>query len=251
MWDLHLAARVDQHDRLEGTFFSPRAAVVFKPSETQNLRFTFNRAFSTPANFSFFLDLLQAGNIGGLPFNVRALGVPEEGFQFRRDCAGGVGDLCMRSPFTAGDFMPANAAPLYPAALQVALAGGLRNALVQQLGSEGAADLAISQLQTFDALSAGVGTNLFDVVNRAPVAANSVQDVERLKATFTNVFEVGYKGILNDRFRVAIDGWYQQRENFITPAVNFTPNALLEGTSLGAGLAAHLAPTFGPNAPAI
>src|SRR5690606_36123515 len=50
MWDLHLAARVDQHDRLEGTFFSPRAAVVFKPSETQNLRFTFNRAFSTPAN---------------------------------------------------------------------------------------------------------------------------------------------------------------------------------------------------------
>src|SRR5690606_7649083 len=96
-----------------------------------------------------------------------------------------------------------------------------------------------------------VGTNLFDVVNRAPVAANSVQDVERLKATFTNVFEVGYKGILNDRFRVAIDGWYQQRENFITPAVNFTPNALLEGTSLGAGLAAHLAPTFGPNAPAI
>src|SRR5690606_13594989 len=30
MFDLHLAARVDQHNQLEGTFFSPRAAIVFK-----------------------------------------------------------------------------------------------------------------------------------------------------------------------------------------------------------------------------
>jgi len=252
MWDLHLAARVDQHSRLDGTFFSPRAALVFKPSEMHNLRFTYNRAFSTPANFSFFLDLLQAANIGGLPYNVRALGVPEDGFQFRRDCAGGVGSLCMRSPFTPGnDYMPANAAPLYPAALQVAIAGGLRDGLAAQFGGP-TADAIIGQLQTFDALAAGVNTNLFDVVNRAPVSAASVVDVERLKATFTNVFEVGYKGILGDRFRLAIDGWYQQRENFITPAVNFTPNALLDTASLGAGLAAHLAPAFGAgNAQAI
>lgn len=247
MWDLHLAARVDRHDRMEGTFFSPRAAIIFKPSETQNIRFTYNRAFSTPANFSLFLDLMQAAQISGLPYNVRALGVPEEGFRFRRDCAGGVGSLCMRSPFPlSNEFIPANAAPLYPAALQVALAGGLRQALVQQLGSEAAADAVIARLSTFDALAAGVGTNLVDVVAQEPVSPESVQDVERLKASFTNVYELGYKGIFGGRFRLAVDGWYQQRKNFITPAVNFTPNVLLEGTSLGAGLAQHLVPVVGP-----
>lgn len=89
-WDLLLAARLDRHNRLEGTFFSPRAALVFKPAPEQSVRLTFNRAYSTPANFSFFLDLLQAANVGGLPYNVRAVGV-YDGLHFRRDCAGGRG----------------------------------------------------------------------------------------------------------------------------------------------------------------
>jgi outer membrane receptor for ferrienterochelin and colicins len=243
-WDLLLAARVDHHDRMDGTFFSPRAAIIFKPSETQNLRFTYNRAFSTPANFSLFLDLLQAGNVGGLPYNVRALGVPAEGFTFRRDCAGGVASLCMRSPFAPGDFIPANAAAMYPAALNVMLAGGLQDQLAAQFGA-GTAAFIVNELQNFNAVGAGVGTNLVDLVAQEAVSPASVQDVERLKASFTNVFEVGYKGIFGSKFRLAVDGWYQQRENFITPAVNFTPNALLDGQTLGAALAAHLAPSLG------
>ena len=252
MFDLHLAARVDQHNQLEGTFFSPRAAIVFKPSETQNLRFTYNRAFSTPANFSFFLDLLQAGNISGLPYNVRALGVPSSGFSFNRDCPAGVGSLCMRSPFTpavgASQYVPANAAPYYPAAMGVLLAGGLRNQLIAGMGSEAAADMLIAHLNTFDAVGAGVGTNLVDVVAQTGVAPSAVTDVERLKASFTNVFEVGYKGIFDNRVRLAVDFWYQQRNNFITPAVNFTPSALLDPTTLGPAMYAHIASAFGTDA---
>ena len=59
------ALRADRNNRLDGTFFSPRAALVFKPTESQNFRFTYNRAYSTPANFSFFLDLIQAHNAAG------------------------------------------------------------------------------------------------------------------------------------------------------------------------------------------
>ena len=249
-WELLLAARVDQHSRLEGTFFSPRAAIIFKPDPNQNLRLTFNRAYSTPANFSFFLDLLQAGNVSGLPYNVRAVGVPETGFRFRRDCTGGVGSLCMRSPFTpsaaggGATFVPANAAAYYPAALQVALAGGLRNGLLAAGLPGPAADAVIARLGTFNAVGANVGTRLTYITNQTTVAPEQVVDLGRLEASYTNVLEVGYKGIF-DRFRLAVDGWYQRREKFLTPAVNFTPNALLDGPTLAAGLAGHLAPIVG------
>lgn len=250
-WDLLLAARLDQHSRLEGTFFSPRAAVVFKPATDQSVRLTFNRAYSTPANFSFFLDLLQAGNIGGLPFNVRAVGVPESGFRFRRDCPGGAGSLCMRSPFTPGAaggpgaFVPANAAAFYPAALQVAELGGLRNALIAGGLSPQAADATIARLRTFNAPAANVGTDLTYITNRTTVAPGDVRDLERLKASFTNVLELGYKGTVGQRLFLAADAWYQRRENFITPAVNFTPNTLLNGATLAPALVAHLTPVLG------
>lgn len=258
-WDLLLAARLDQHNQLEGTFFSPRAAVVFKPAVDQSVRLTFNRAYSTPANFSFFLDLLQAGNsaFGGLPYNVRAVGVPTSGFTFRRDCAGGAGSLCMRSPFVSGGgtFIPANAAGLYPAALGVALQGGLQAQLTAAFIAQGmspadaanTASATVARLRTFDAPGANVGTSLrYITTPGAPaISPADVQDVERLKASFTNVLELGYKGALGRRFFFAADAWYQRRENFITPAANFTPNALLEGQTLGAGLAAHLTPVLG------
>ena len=46
--DLILAGRVDDHSMLPEQVLSPRAALVFKPIEDQSLRFTYNRAFSTP-----------------------------------------------------------------------------------------------------------------------------------------------------------------------------------------------------------
>ncbi|MBA3890996.1 MAG: TonB-dependent receptor [Gemmatimonadaceae bacterium] len=260
-WDVLFAARLDQHNQLVGTFFSPRAAVVYKPTPEQSVRLTFNRAYSTPANFSFFLDLLQAGNsaFGGLPFNVRAVGVPQTGFTFRRDCTGGVGSLCMRSPFTpaaaggGATFVPANAAAYYQAALNVALAGGLQSALAANpaLGAPGA-QAVVDRLRTFNAVTANVGTSLRYITTPGapPVSPASVVDLERLKASFTNVLELGYKGVIGNRVYFAADAWYQRRENFITPAANFTPNALLDGASLGAGLAAHLTPVIGAAAAA-
>ncbi len=53
---LVLAGRVDDHSELEDPIFSPRAALVFKPTPTDNFRVTFNRAFRrwagcTPAEY--------------------------------------------------------------------------------------------------------------------------------------------------------------------------------------------------------
>ena len=54
-FDFVAALRVDNNDQVEGLQTSPRAALIFKPNETQNFRFTYNRAFQTPGNFTWFL----------------------------------------------------------------------------------------------------------------------------------------------------------------------------------------------------
>lgn len=108
-----LALRYDDHNRLVDQEVSPRAALVYKPSESQTLRLTYNRAFSTPTTNNLYLDLLSSGDPFGLgsafapslgfapAIDVRAQGTFrdgfEDGFTFRR----GAGDEPMyRSPFT-------------------------------------------------------------------------------------------------------------------------------------------------------
>ena len=39
---------------------------------------------------------------------------------------------------------------------------------------------------------------------------------------------------LSNLTQARLDGWFQRRDNFTTAAQNFTPNALLDGTTLAA-----------------
>ena len=56
-FDLVTAIRIDDHNRLADLSFSPRAALVFRPAEGQNLRLTYNRAYATPSTSALFLDI--------------------------------------------------------------------------------------------------------------------------------------------------------------------------------------------------
>jgi iron complex outermembrane receptor protein len=259
MFDFVGAIRVDNHDVLDQTFWSPRVALILKPTETQNIRVTYNRAFSTPANFSFFLDLPQAfipitSTIG---YQVRGLGVPSSGFTFRRNCATGAGQLCMRSPFpitgptgtptgAPNTVVDANAAQYYRT-----LVGGNQPAIVNALVTAGVtpANAPAVFAALFGANTAAVQTKLrlFRPPSRAnpqptflEVQPSSIEDVERLKATTTDAYELGYKGILGNRARLAIDLWYQRKTNFTTAAQNITPNAFLDPATLGAAIGAAL-----------
>ena len=115
--DLVLALRYDYHNRLEDPQLSPRAGLVYKPRETQTLRLTYNRAFSTPSTNNLYLDLLTARDPFGLDGNFaplfQQLGLGEfksvdvwaqgtyisgsdKGLTFRRDAGG---RPLFRSPF--------------------------------------------------------------------------------------------------------------------------------------------------------
>ena len=232
--DLVAALRADDNNRIDGTFLSPRAGLIFKATDNQNFRFTFDRAYSTPANFSFFLDLIQVHNPSGLPYDIRAVGVPpEDGWHYARGCnAAYAGGYCMRSPFP-GAVAPnaqgdANAAAYYRAAL-----AAVKPRLPSSLNGI---------VQILDASPGPTGAQVATVLRNltsptSTVSPTSLTDIEPLKASFVNNYEVGYRGILGRRGSLAVNGWYQQRINFVTPAQIVTPSAFMDPTTLGQFLA--------------
>ncbi len=240
-FDIILAARLDNHSRVEGDVFSPRAALVYRPFENQNFRVTYNRAFGTPLNSQLFLDLF-ADQIGPLPyaftpqpqlarFEIRGIG-NARGLTYARDCVGGI---CVRSPFPAtGEVAPdpalrraADATQFWSAATNILFAA-----------TEGAVDIRMIPAPT----SAQVGTVLRQL-NPHPegaffetVSIDDLTDIAPLQPSISNTVEVGYKGILANRLSLSVDVWHQQRKNFTSAALMQTPNIFFEMNSLAAYL---------------
>jgi outer membrane receptor for ferrienterochelin and colicins len=222
MLDLVAAVRGDQTDRLAGSQFSPRVAFVYKADQNNNFRFTFSRAFNSPASFEYMLDQLQNPNAAP-GFASRAIGNPSKsGWQFARSCDATInGGLCMHSPFVANgptSNSRSTAADAFPgfmsqfatiaAALPASTFGG-------DAGKQGFLQLVgllnpiLTSLRPTDAQ---VGSVLHYGSAASPaVAASSVTDIQPLSASFNTTWELGYKGIIGKRLRVALDLWYQIR----------------------------------------
>ena len=236
-FDLSGAARLDQNDRVEGTVFSPRAALVFRPTMGQSLRVTFNSAFVTPANFSLFLDLpsgtIPFGALG--TYRVVALGVPKEGFHFRTDCNG----LCMRSPFAAipggtadpTQYLEADATLRWRSAVEVAIAQNAALVFLRGIPAPTKASVQ-SRLAVLDPT-----TKTF-----LPRTAADVIDVEGLQPSHTRAYETGYKGLIGSRLQLSVDAWYENRRNFIGPSLVETPNVFLDSATTAAYLSNFLPP---------
>ena len=234
--DLVLALRWDDHSRLDDSHLSPRAAIVYKPSEDQSFRATFNRAFSTPSNNNLFLDI-PVGSLSPTPFNIKALGVPATGFHFRGYCGtGGVDDLCMRSawPGTPNAAIPAQAATLWPVA---------RGIVLQQLQANptlpGPAKVAIAAaLNAMNPTADQIGTTLRSLNTTSRLfeltRPDEVADIEQLKAEISNAFELGYNAILSNRLRLSAAAWYERKENFVGPLIVESPNVFLDPAMTGA-----------------
>ena len=241
--DFLAAARVDANSRIDGYQFSPRAAIVIHPDENNSFRLTFNRAYSSPTSFSFFLDQYSGQTPApGMP--VQILGnPPKQGWTFARTCTGGTaGNLCMRSPYIPNTLAPASAAaayagfasqlqPLLQAAPASSIPGGeaTRQALLQLLASPVGA--IVRGLRPTDAQ---VGTVLVDLATKQPVTG--VNDYAPLSADFSNTWEVGYKGFVGKRLGIEMDAWFQKRPADPTAQL-INPGVLFNGQQLGAFLA--------------
>ena len=234
--DLVTAFRVDDHNRLADLNLSPRAALVFRPAEGQNLRLTYNRAFATPGTSALFLDiptafLPLAPDVG---YTLRAFGVPAGGLTFADRCPGGLMDYCMRSPFMAGQ-LPANAALFWDALVEQFAPAALQQFLMGpgNLPTDPALATVFRRLNT-DALGPEGG----DVF---PLDAGP-SDLPGLVPTVFNSIEAGYKGLVRDRVRLTADVYFANVENFVGALKVESPNVFLDPTSTGQFLASRLGP---------
>ena len=229
--DAILSARVDRNNRLPSAVFSPRAAIVFRPADEHVVRLTFNRAFETPTPQDFFSDFPVLRGAGGLPFNVRSVGVPTTGFDFARSC-GGASGLCMQSPYTGGQATPIDATAAWAGVVQLAKAAGWGD---------------LSGIPAPTSSQVGSVLRVADIGGASPsfstIDASAVTNVPALRPTVTNTLEAGYKGQLGDRFRVALDVYYEWRKDFIGPPQVITPSVFLDATSLTAYLTSYLSPS--------
>ena len=89
-----------------------------------------------------------------------------------------------------------------------------------------------TQLRRLDA-TAGVFRN---------VSPTEVADISVIQPTITNAYELGYKGIINDKFRISIDGWFQRKENFVGPLIVESPSVFLDLATTTAHLMTYLYP---------
>jgi outer membrane receptor for ferrienterochelin and colicins len=251
------AVRGDMNSRIEGTQFSPRAALLYKVSATQNFRFTFNRAFNSPASFSFFLDQWSGSTPApGIPAQI--LGNPaKEGWTYDRGCTSTVnGGLCMRSPYTGNVRMESSVAAGYPAfanalttivpnlPLSATFTQAQRDGLVAALA--GPVGVIVRSLVPTATQTPSV---MIDPNTATPITnAANVRDIAPLAANFSNTWELGYKAIIGDRLRISADYWYQIRPaepttQVVNPGVHFAPTQL--GGFLQTNIIARLQSDYG------
>ncbi len=230
--DIVAALRSDWHSRLDGLNWSPRAALVFHPDQDQSFRLTYNRAFSTPTTNNLFLDIVAArdpfgfANFGIQGNDIRTLGVPESGFTFHDQCAGGLQNLCMYSPIVPGQQLPANAAVLWDQAILPLVAQQAHSpGLIQLLGNPQPGQIG-SRLLRFS--QEGAAQNTPFLPDAGPT------DIAPLTSTITTTYEAGYKGILGKRLLVTGDVYKSYIKDFVGPLRVETPSVFFDPTSLAA-----------------
>ena len=241
------ALRGDMSDRITGAQFSPRLAFVYKANASNNIRLTFNRAFNSPASFSYFLD--QVSNPNQAPgFALRVVGnPPKEGWQFARSCDASINaGLCMHSPWVAAgtaanqNSSAAVAFPGFIAAFPTIIAG-LPTSTLSAANKAALTGLLTSLnpiLSTLRPTAANIGTVLR--IGSTAVTAADAKDLTPLSASFDNTMELGYKGIINDKLRVSLDLWYQVRSGVGAPIGQANPLVFFDPTTLGSYLTTNI-----------
>ena len=216
-WTVVTASRADYHSFLDNVALSPRVSVLFAPTPMHTLRLSYNRAFSPPDPGDLFQDIV-AGQLGALPYDIRAVGRPR-GYTFARNCGG----VCMRSPFMPPQWEGrADATLVWDQLLDIIQA---EDPSVPDLPAPRADEVG-TRLAVFNP-----GTQQFDLVAGAPL------DVGRNERELTNTIELGYTGLLGGHTRVAIDLYATRTSNLVSSPMVQTPNAFLDGADVARYLA--------------
>lgn len=214
------SGRVDHMDATNRTTFSPRLAAVYQISDKNTVRFTYNRATSRPTAGDYFGDMQVGGNEA---FQIRWMG-SAQGWTFP--------DPAQTSSFVGPGLD--NGIGMATARAYNALAGGVAEMLNPDnpgplrdhlFGRSQYIDGFLNGIMTFRSFEGELLGTVSELINRPP-----------LKETTTETWEIGYKAVIEDKFILGIDGYYNKMDDFlfihvVTPFVEIPAAELNEGLS--------------------
>jgi iron complex outermembrane receptor protein len=252
---LTMALRTDYNNVFEEVQLSPRAALVYRPHPTQSLRVSYNHAFSSPTTNSLFLDI-TAREVTFEPTPYRLM------FQGRGSADGFTFDEFQRTNTVRfslpvqgffGNDVPLGSLPLVPvygvAASELVpriMAGDVLTNLTEQQRQ------LIAQLMGHSAQVGSLGSAATDAAalglpddsDRGYRSVSGPIEIPSLKQTTSQTFEIGYKGLVADRFIVAVDGYYTRKENFVSGQQVVSPLAYLQQDALTQDMVQALSTSF-------
>lgn len=215
--DLFIAGRYDAYNLTDEKTFSPRAAFVYKPGDQHNIRLTYNRAANPIAASDIYFDLpTQSFGI----FDAWVYGAKNPyTFGENPDISWLIPGV-PNTPVTAGF-------PL--AAVFAAINQDVINGIVAQLQQS-------AQLAPLIPLAQSVLSNPELVPNTASTPVDTLTtDGKPLTPdggqgnllSFLTSYELGYKGVVSNRFSFGVDIYYFRRKGGatfrqITPVVSIT-----------------------------
>jgi iron complex outermembrane receptor protein len=235
--NFQLAGRHDHFPAIGETSFSPRAALVFKPSNRHSIRLTFNKAYIAPSALNLFLDQ-QVQDIGYGNVWIHGNKEAQTFNNIQTTWLVGGGAL----PKNAGIGMNhATAFALVNSLLLPGLSGTPLAGFIPFLASQ-------NTLASVAGLNGFTNGLLLDL-NGKPFGPLEDGDKGTLQAE--THYELGYKGMLSDNLTWNFNVYNAIKENFVA-TVQLSPLVALPtlGSDLGATLlpffTSSLTPTYGP-----
>lgn len=236
------AIRADYHNRINNVFFSPRAAMVYKATPKHSFRATYNRAFSSPQTLNLFLDLSNGAIPNGI--NIRGIG-NATGYDYRY---GANGLAQFRSSFNATNGTPqwydvgdrSNNYQFFNEITTI-IANGLASAtgfpgeVVNGLVASLLTDIAgpTGAIQDVNQVT----VDYVKLAGGATIAESQfdISDFSTRKGIdnqITQTMEIGYKGILADKFFITFDGYYTRVNNYVSPLTLASASVLFDQNDL-------------------
>lgn len=246
------SGRVDKHSFVEQPFVSPRAALVIKPDSRNNIRLSYNRAFSSPSALNTSLDVLESQDafgftaVPGIPYGVDGRGLGNrDGFIWSHD---EFGTLQFRSPFstlvnpngTVADYWSLNNSSFNNSALD-AVGDIVAANMIAQGVPTGLANAIANEVIAPNPNNPTIGNNLImlDLDQEAFLPQNAVnpedvRDIPKIKNQTTVTYEIGYSGIIAKRLMLTVDAYRSDISDFVSALKLQTPSVFMNEVDLEA-----------------
>ncbi len=207
-------SRFDYHSVNEETVVSPRGAIVYKPKPSHTIRGTYNRAFSTPTTLNFFLDLPNGRIPNGI--NIRGIGNPD-GYEYRRTEDGTPKYI---SPYDSSWYRFNNTSKNH-----IFMEGIMDQLASQFTGGRFIPNKVFDGLYGQDGAVNNVSQTLVDYtqlretgsVEQSEMDIQGFDDLEPIESSIKQTVEVGYKGLIEDKFQLNVDLYYSRTQDYISP----------------------------------